>query len=516
MVEDVECCERAGVLAPGADAFHALVEAVDRCVFLKDRASRYLLVNSAFRRWLGRPDALVVGRSLYDIWPPAVADTLAADDRRVLAGERIDKEEQRPNARELRTLITVKVPVHDFRGRVAGILGYFADVTDERRREAECRRAQRLAVLGRLTASLTHDLNHLLTLAQGNASLLASGVGETPPRVLAERVETAVARAAQLTQRLVKFARPDEPASEPACLNTAVAEVTNLFRAVVDPRIALHVWPGAGLPRVHAPLSQLTQIVLNLCLNARDAMPEGGRLAVQTDLVHVRDTATDAAGNGLRPGTRPGPFVRLRVSDTGTGIPAGARARVFDPWYTTKSNGSGSGLGLTIVQDVVRRHGGWVECSSTAGQGTCFSVHLPALETDADTFAAPAHTSAPLPAILLVDNDPHIVALCRTILESHGYRIHAATDGKQATAAYRQEHGRIGLVLLDQNMPGMPGVDVLAELATIDPHVRVLFMSGATPDDVPNSHAGNVHGFLCKPFRATELLDAVRRALGGS
>jgi PAS domain S-box-containing protein len=518
MVECIDAREKARAPVPGAELFHALAEAVDRCVFLKDRSSRYLLVNAAFRRWLGRSDSNIIGRGVFEVWPAAVAESLATDDRRVLAGERIENEEQRPNARELRTVKSVKLPVRDGQGRVVGILGCFADVTEEQHRTEERRQAQRLALVGRLAAGLTHDLNHLLTLAQGNASLLASGVPEdAPQRVQAERVETAIARAAQLTRRLVEFARADEPASESADIGTALTEVTSLFRAVLDRRITLHVWPGVGLPRVRVPLSQLTQIVLNLCLNARDAMPEGGRLAVQTDLVHVKQPGRAIMPDGPGHGQRGGAFVRLRVSDTGTGMTPAVRARVFDPWYTTKSNGTGSGLGLTIVQDVARRHGGWVECASAVGRGTCFSVYLPGVDSDATPLPAPLLSAAPpLPAVLLADNDACIIALCRTILEAHGYRVHAADDGKEAVAAYRRERAQIGLVLLDQNMLGMSGLDVLADLAMIDPQVRVVFMSGAPQEDVPAPLARNVRGFLHKPFRTVEMLDAVRNALVGA
>jgi CheY-like chemotaxis protein len=176
-------------------------------------------------------------------------------------------------------------------------------------------------------------------------------------------------------------------------------------------------------------------------------------------------------------------------------------------------------LGLTIVQDVVRRHGGWIECSSAVGRGTCFSVYLPPADLAATDVAAPGHPSptphvtATSPTVLLADNDPCILALCRTILESNGYRVHATEDGREAAEVYRREKGRIGVVLLDQNMPGMSGRDVLAELSAVDPRVRVIFMSGAPVDDVPPKSRANLCWVLNKPFRPADLLDAVRNAL---
>jgi PAS domain S-box-containing protein len=504
MVYDNEPHDRAAPL-PCADAFSALAEAVDRCVFVKDTSGRYTRVNAAFCRWLGRPEAEILGRTVFDVWPPSVAESLDAADSRALAGELVEREECRPNGREMRTLRTVTTTLRDEAGRVTGVLGCFADVTDERRREEDYRQSLRLAAVGRLAAGLTHDLNHLLTLIQGNAALLTAGVpADAPEYLLADRVQGAALRAAELMKRLVAFARPDAPA-ETAVLNETVAEVTNLFRAVLDRRIVLDVRPGEGLPPVRVPPVQLTQVVLNLCLNARDAMPEGGRLSLQTDLLRPADPR------------RVPSFVRLRVTDTGTGMSPEVRARVFDPWYTTKANGKGTGLGLAIIQDVVRRHGGRVECDTAVGRGTSFTVLLPADDPEPDPALLRASAFLlPPPTVLLADNDSVIVLLCRTILETNGYRVHVAEDGREATATFRREQGRIGVVLLDQNMPGMSGVEVLSELAAVDPGVRAIFMSGAPLGSVPSALTRNLRGFLCKPFRTEQLLDVIRGAMAGA
>jgi PAS domain S-box-containing protein len=486
-------------------------------VFFKDTTSRYLHINPAFCRWLGRREKDVVGKSIYDLWPPAVAEALAADDRRVLDGDCVEKEEPRPNPRELRTLKTVKMPIRDARGRIAGILGYFADVTDEKRRDEDYRQTLRYAVVGRLAAGLTHDLNQFFKQMQGNAALLgASGPGDLPPRDMAEQVEAAASRAADLTQRLIVFTRTDLPAAEVAHINDAVAEVTNLFRAVLDRRVVLEVRLGDRLPGVHAPVSQLTQIVLNLCLNARDAMPDGGRITVETDLVPLAEHPATESSDASPFGRRRGAYVRLRVGDTGRGMTRDIRARLFDPWYTAKSGGNGSGLGLSIVQDVARRHGGWVECTSSVAEGTSFSVFLP--PDDSDPLAVPAGpptASLEPTSILLSDNEPAIVFICRHILEANGYQVLEAGDGRKAAELYRCERARIGLVLLDQNMPGMSGVEVLRELIEADPSVRVVLMSGAPQELMPTIFSRNLRGFLPKPFHTWELLDAVRDALAG-
>ena len=516
-MNSIEIRERVAALRPGAEAFQALAEAVDQCVFTKDTTGRYVFINRTYCKWLSCTETEVVGRTVFDLWPPAVAAALAADDRRVLAGECVHKEEQRPNALELRTLKTVKVPVTDKQGRVVGILGCFTDVTDERRRDEEYRQALRFAVVGRLAAGLTHDLNHLLTLVQGNAALLAMGSPHnSSQQALAERVESAIARAAEMTSRLHVVTQTERSADESAQLNDAVVEVTNLFRAVLDPRVALEVDPRHELPRVRVPLSQLTQVVLNLCLNARDAMPEGGRLKLETSLIHQASRAPSEPDDDPAVGRHRGAFVRLRVADTGRGMTPEIKDHMFDPWYTTKTDGNGSGLGLAVVQDVALRSGGWVECASTFGQGTNFSVFFPADDAapSAGTAPAPVETTVP-PTLLLVDNDPSIVALCKTLLEAKGYRVHTVEDGREAAAVYRREQGRIGVVLLDQNMPGLSGLDVLSELAATDPRVRVLLMSGAPLEDVPPAFDRNVRGFLTKPFRSADLLKAIQEALAG-
>ncbi len=469
----------------------------ERCVFCKDITGRYLQVNTAFCRWLGRPAASIVGRTAFDLWPPLIAEALTAADWRARAGTFVEKEELCPNAHELRTLRTAVMPVKDARGRIAGILGSFTDVTEERHPDGLFQRAQRRAVLGRLKTCLAEERQQLLPFTQGGAvSPLA--------RELAEQMAAVAALSAKLSRQVNGHDRADQKTSEAGNLNAAVEEVATHFRSVLDLSVHLKVFPGEDLPAVQVPHSQLAQILFNLCLNARAAMPQGGRLTVETDQV-PHASALSVANGALQLRRRAGPHVRLRVSNTGRVSNQRRRAH--------RSAGAiESSVGLAVVQDVVRRHGGWVECAGEPDAGSTFSVFLPAVEETMSPSAALGIAQVSNSTVLLADNDPCIVSLCQTILRSSGYRVRTASCGKEAADVYRRERGEIGVVVLDQNMPEMSGVDVLTELAATDPAVRVLFMSGAPLEDVPPALARNLRGFINKPFRAAELLAAVRSA----
>jgi PAS domain S-box-containing protein len=512
MTEVVESCERAAVrrFIP-SDAFRAVTECVDRCLFCTDMRGRFVLVNRSFCCWLGKCESEILGRTVYDFWPRGVAADLDADERRALLGERIERETTFSTPSGVRTVRIVKKRLCDDHGLISGVLTVFADITDQRRADDELHYTQRFAAVGRLAGGLTHDLNHLLTLIRGNASLLVTAaMGNGSVCELAARLETAADRAVDLTRRLVAVARADRSNSEAprvavADANAVAAEVTGLICPLLPKNIVLELRTTPELPRVPTPPEQLAQVVLNLCLNARDAMPEGGQLTVETDVVRL---TTDE----VPPGTnrRPGRFVCLRVRDTGHGIAPHYRLRLFDAACTTKPDGHGTGLGLTVVRDIVHQYAGWVECSDAHGGGTAFAVFLPpaALENK------PAPTSANLPetkTILLVDNDLCILTLCRAILESAGYRVLTAEDGRLALDLFRNGPSGISAVLLDQFMPALSGMATARELRALDPNVRLVLVSGALPEA---SEAGNLfHGFLNKPFHADQLVQTIQTVL---
>jgi two-component system, cell cycle sensor histidine kinase and response regulator CckA len=357
----------------GDIAFRTLAETLEDCVFLTDHDGRYLAVNRHFTRWVGRPEAEILGRTAFHLWPGSFAESDAVNDRLALAGERIEREEQRPCGGHIRTVRTVRTPVRDDGGFVRGVLGVFRDVTGEEAPDETRRRAARMELVGRLAGGVAHDFNNLLSAVIGHMDLLRGYVApESPHLELLAAAEKAAIQAAALAQYLLAFLRKEPCDPEPVDLNAVVEQVIALLRRTFDPRIHLHVSLQPSLPQLEAVPVQLAQVLLNLCLNARDAMPAGGRLRIETIA-----TVINVEAARQHPQRRTGEFARLRVADSGEGMTPAVQARLFEPAFTTKAPGQGSGMGLAIVQTVMQQHDGWVECVSAAGQETCFDVYLP-------------------------------------------------------------------------------------------------------------------------------------------
>ena len=334
-------------------------------------------------RWLRRPAAEILGRTAFDLWPADQAHEEARDHKRALLGERVEREAPRARGPETRRVRVIRVPACAEDGGVRGVLGLLRDVTAETP-DAD-RRLHGLGLVGRLAGGVVHDFNNLMTAVIGNAALLADALPpDGPEREMVAAIDQAAAHAAALTQRLSALLRHEPREPEPTDLNAIVEQTARLLRRTIDARIEIVVRPDAGLPPVEAVPTQILQLLLNLCLNARDAMPQGGRLELETAL-----EVFDAERASRHPGRRPGVFVRLTVADNGEGMSPAVRARLFEPAFTTKPPGLGTGLGLSIVQSIAEEHRGWVECVSAPGKGSRFDVHLPfhadpAIQVDAE------------------------------------------------------------------------------------------------------------------------------------
>jgi PAS domain S-box-containing protein len=493
--------------------YRSLVENLEQSVFLKDREGRFVAVNRPFARALGLAESAILGKTDFDFFPPALAAKHRTEDLRVLTeGQRLELEEQLLAGGSTRTLRTVKTPVKDEHGRPGGVLCISWDVTEQRLQEAQLRQAQKMEAVGQLAGGVAHDFNNLLTAILGNLSLILGGLGPGDPRrEMGEAAEKAALRAATLTGQLLGFSRQALIRPQPTNLNTTVDEVLRLLRRTIDPRIVLTAELAPDLGTVLTDPNQMNQVVMNLCLNARDAMLDGGRLLLET--VNV---AVDADYARLHLDARPGAWVRLSVSDTGHGMTPEVRARIFEPFFTTKGPGKGTGLGLAMVFGIVKQHQGWVECTSVAGQGTRFDVYLPraaaAVPEGAPTL--PAHSPGQgHETILVADDEPMLRSLARTILTNYGYEVLVAADGQEAVELYQREQGQIDLVILDLMMPRLSGRDAFRQLLQLDPGVRVVFASGYSAEHVSESDHASSFGFVPKPYRPEGLANAVRAAL---
>jgi two-component system, cell cycle sensor histidine kinase and response regulator CckA len=491
-----------------ARQWQATFDAMSDGVALLNREGQVLRCNRALERLTGRPAAHIVGRPWLDMLT-GLPGLDGAVFRRMLATGRRESAEGPVGGRWLQIVVD---PIWDQANGLTGAVYILSDVTEHWRLEEQLRQAQKLQAVGQLAGGIAHDFNNLLAAILGNVSLLLEGGPHLPPKTeLLRTVEKAALRAADLTRQLLGFSRQNILWLKPLDLQEAVDEVLKILHRTIDPRITVEVRSGPDLGRVRADANQVNQVLLNLCLNARDAMPEGGRLLLET-----QNATLDADAARRHVDAAAGEFVRLRVQDTGHGIPEEIRSRIFEPFFTTKEPGQGTGLGLAMVFGIVKQHHGWVECTSVVGQGTTFDVYLPRCTDEPP--APPARARNPGPTtgtetILLVDDEAMVRDLGRLILRNAGYRVHLAEDGRQAVDLYRREHPHIDLVILDLTMPHLSGRDTLRELMAINSRARVLLTSGYSAEEKLPAGLAGVMGFLPKPYRQDELLHTVRAVL---
>lgn len=394
---------------------------------------------------------------------------------------------------------------------VGGVVINARDVTEQKSMEAQVQQAQRLESVGRLAGGIAHDFNNLLTTIFGYTELLETGaVRSEEDRVALTEIRRAAQRAGDLTRRLLAFARRQVIAPRVLDLNDVVRNAEGMLERVLGEDIQLDVRFGDTVSAVKAEPSQLEQVILNLALNARDAMPEGGCLAIETANVDI-DDASFAVDHGVQPGH----WVRLRVEDTGIGMSREVLAHVFEPFFTTKSDGKGNGFGLATVYGIVKQGEGSISVESEPGRGTAFTIYLPrSAEAPAQVPERSPTARGGTELILLVEDDTSVRDLIAELLTTAGHEVLVAVDGSDALKKVRASARPPALLLTDVVMPGMSGKEVASALTAQNPSLRVLFMSGYAEDMI--AHRGVLESginFLGKPFTTAELLDQVRRAL---
>jgi PAS domain S-box-containing protein len=504
---------RAPIAETGDALFRAIVDSLPDPIFLKLPNGTYLRCNAAFEQFAGRTESEIVGRTDQELFGADFAAKAAAAEQPLIATGTLQRSEEWATYPDGRRVLfeTRRASFRGPGGALAGLIGVCRDITQQRKLEDQLRQAGKLDAIGQLAGGVAHDFNNLLTAVLGNLALVQESL---PPgdnnRELIAASEKAAWRAAELTKQLLGFARRAPIRLAPLDLNAAVAETVAILHRAIDPRIAIDVIAAPDLPQVLADSGQVNQILLNLCLNARDAMPHGGWLTIGSSVVNLTDA--DALG---RAGARAGRFVRLTVRDTGIGIPPEARDHVFEPFFTTKEPGKGTGLGLAMVHGIVQQHEGWIEFSSEVGAGTRFDIFLPcaARAIAAEEATGAADSSRGRETILLADDEPLLRNLGRTILERHGYRVLLAADGQEAVELFCREPGAVDLAILDVTMPRLSGREAARLIVTARPSMKLLLASAYAADT--NSALGEpgVRGFISKPYRPNELASAVRAAL---
>ena len=395
------------------------------------------------------------------------------------------------------------------------------DITERRRTEealreteVQLRQAQKMEALGQLASGVIHDFNNLLTVILGRGALLLDRVGG--PGLVRSNVEQVVRtaeRAATLTRQLLAFSRKQLLARDLLDLNDLVNSMATLLQRLIPEHLELIVRPGVRLDRVKADRGQLEQVILNLSVNARDAMPAGGQLTIETANVDL-----DEAFVRRHVGTQVGPHVLLAVRDTASGIDAATQQRIFEPFFTTKAPGKGTGLGLATVYGIVKQHDGYLWVESAPGAGAVFRIYLPSQQEEAwaSSVEPPAPVQVPLGSgtILLVEDEPDVRILAEEILRMHGYTVLVAADPVEALGHAGLHAGPIALLLTDVVMPEMSGVELAERLRARDPALKVLYISGYPDDAIAQYGIPNAQGpFVQKPFTPDSLGRVVHEVL---
>jgi PAS domain S-box-containing protein len=498
-------------LRASEEVFRQIAENIEGVLYLADpEAFHVLYLNPAFERvWALSVEEV---RQNPGLW----MERIHPDDRaRVQAALQADRQHFRAEYRvvrpdgEVRWISDRSFPVVDRDGRLIRIAGMATDETDRRRLEAQLLHAQRMESIGRLAGGIAHDFNNLLTVIMSHA-IFASQSPETAAEDLMA-IERAAARAADLTRQLLTFARRQVVEPRVIDVNALTLNIDKLLRRLLGADVELVTLLGTELWPVKADPAQLEQVLVNLALNARDAMPAGGKLTIETSNV-----ALDRAYIDTHPEVTPGDYVMIAVSDTGEGIPPDVLPMIFEPFFTTKPSGAGTGLGLATCYGIVRQAGGHIWAYSEPGRGTSFKVYLPRVEGE----AAQA-TTAPAPVaprgsetILVVEDDPSVRVIAVRTLRALGFSVLEAASGPEALRLAAAHEAPIHLLLTDVVMPHMGGRELAARLRAARPDLKVLFTSGYTHNAIV--HRGVLDpglSFLPKPYVPHVLARRVRDTL---
>ncbi len=484
-----------------------IVESSYDAIVRKEIDGTITFLNAAASRIYGYAPDEIVGKSIEILEPPERRGEIQGLLAKLKRGQRIV---DAPTTRMCKdgTRVHIRVTINPVieEGVVTGAWSVARDMTETRRLEEAFQQSQKMEAIGRLAGGIAHDFNNLLVVIRGNAQLLAERV-DGEPRAFVEQIERASERATRLTRQLLAFSRQRVLRPEAVGLNDVVEGMLSLLRPLLPESIAIETDFADGLGDIDADFGELENAILNLAINARDAMPDGGTLQIRTAVAEV----ADKQASGQFP---PGRFVLLQITDSGCGMDEETRERAFDPFFTTKSDGTG--LGLSAVYGLVKQSDGFINLYSERGVGTTFRLYFPVTST-VHAAAEPASEPRPLEGtetILVVEDNEMVRELAATGLERLGYDVLAVASGEDAVALSESRPGTIDLLLTDVIMPGMNGREVAEKLLAGRPTLRVLYTSGYPADTILRlGIADSSAAFIEKPYLPDELARAVRDAL---
>ena len=401
--------------------------------------------------------------------------------------------------------------IRDEQGRPKSILIINTDITERKQLEEQFLRAQRLESLGALVSGIAHDLNNALTPVLIGANILRNEALSPSAESILGTMESSAKHGAEMVRQMLAFARGGDSGKTLIHVDHLVKEMGKIITDTFPKNIECHIEVGANCSPVSGAPTQLHQVLMNLCVNARDAMPDGGALTLATKNIHLA-TAEAAKISGAKPGN----YLCVSVADTGTGISAEQLGKIFQPFFTTKSSDKGTGLGLSTSLTIAKNHGGFITVESDVGCGTKFKLFLAAVIGAVEGEAAPQKPSLPVgngECILVIDDEEAMLALMRTTLENYHYRVITASSGPESVVRLAEKTADVSLAITDIEMPFMDGFATINALRKIKPNLKIIIATGSKQEKAVNNRGLNADGFICKPFTTEKLLTTVHDVL---
>lgn len=524
-------------LGDNARKLEAIIDSLPVATFILDKDRKVIYWNKAIEEMTGLSRQKVLGRGdlqysepFYGIRRPVLIDLLFETHKGIeekylnLKNPGKGKVEASAWCPALRggerLLYGTASLLYDEEGEIYGAIESISDMTEnyemeeeKKQLQAQLLHAQKLKAIGTLAGGVAHDFNNIIHAIQGYTDImLRQRTSDHPDYSKLMAIDKSAKRASELTSQLLLFSRKEKSELRPIDLNQEIRELYNLLQRIIPKMIDIELVLSDDLHHIDADPLQIEQAIVNLAINSRDAMLDGGKITIETENVYLDEKFCE-----LNPGVTPGEQVVVRLSDTGHGMDGETLEHIFEPFYTTKDVGEGTGLGLAMVYGIVENHRGYITCSSELGKGSTFSIYLPASTQMPEVVESEDHgdIAGGSETILLVDDDNIVRSLGQDVLMSYGYKVLVAVDGEGGLEIYKQERERIDLVILDMIMPGMGGKKCLDELLKIDPDIKVIIASGYTHEKIKDEIMGldNV-SFISKPYDIEKLFDLVQQIIG--
>ncbi|MDE3058942.1 MAG: response regulator, partial [Bacteroidota bacterium] len=491
----------------------AILDSSAAIISVKDIQGRFLLVNRRFESVFNVKREHLIGKTDFDIFPKEIAELYAENDRRVLAsGGPVEREEFVRQNDGVHTYISNRFPLFDSSGKAYAVCGFSTDITDRKRLEETLRQAQKMESIGTLAGGIAHDFNNILAIILGYIARMERGKLDKQKTAAGfEAMRKATQRGADLVRQILTFARKTDILLESVKINDVAEELLKMLTETFPKMITFTLDLDKHLPSIVGDAGQIQQALLNLCVNARDAMPNGGTLTIRTFSVDAAfmKKKFDEADNIS--------YACISVADSGTGMDAATRARIFEPFFTTKERGRGTGLGLAVVFGVVKSHHGFIDVESEVGHGTTFNLHFPVppgFEESITTMKEEEQTQSGSELILLVEDEEILRELVKSSLEEKGYRVIEAADGKEAVETYRAHKNEIAVVLCDMGLPKIGGWDAFQMMRQINPDVSVIFASGyLDPELKTQIIKDGAKDFVQKPYEPETITKRIREVI---